>query len=84
LCGCRTVGTLLQAEIDNKGYLNVVFTTKSSTANNATRSWNSINEFMTEVSEARIYDGVHYRTSTEVGTKMGREIGSLAAQHYLQ
>lgn len=78
-----TVGTLLQAEIDKKGYTNVVFTTKSSTANNAIRSWNSINDFIQEVSEARIYDGVHYRTSTEVGTDMGKQIGAMAAKEYL-
>lgn len=39
---------------------------------------------MREVAEARIYDGVHYRTSTEVGTEMGRQIGRLAAAKYLK
>jgi hypothetical protein len=34
---------------------------------------------MQEVANARIYDGVHYRTSTEVGTVMGQKIGELAA-----
>ena len=29
---------------------------------------------------ARIYDGVHYRNSTEVGTAMGKKIGELAAK----
>jgi hypothetical protein len=29
---------------------------------------------------ARIYDGVHYRNSTEVGSAMGRKIGDLAAR----
>jgi hypothetical protein len=32
---------------------------------------------------ARIYDGVHYRTSTEVGTAMGKQIGALVAAKYL-
>jgi hypothetical protein len=36
-----------------------------------------------EVANARIYDGVHYRTSTEVGTAMGKQIGALAAAKYL-
>jgi hypothetical protein len=36
------------------------------------------------VSNARIYDGVHYRTSTEVGTSMGVKIGEQAVQMYPQ
>jgi hypothetical protein len=40
--------------------------------------------FMQEVAQARIYDGVHYRTSTEVGTAMGQKIGELAATKSLQ
>jgi hypothetical protein len=35
-----------------------------------------------EVADARIYDGVHYRTSTEVGTAMGRKVGELAAAKF--
>jgi hypothetical protein len=34
------------------------------------------------VSEARICDGVHYRNSTEVGNRMGAQIGALAATAY--
>jgi hypothetical protein len=33
-----------------------------------------------EVAQARIYDGVHYRTSTEVGSEMGRRVGDLAVK----
>ena len=33
---------------------------------------------------ARIYDGVHYRTSTEVGTAMGQKIGAWAAAKALR
>jgi hypothetical protein len=35
-----------------------------------------------EVAVARIYDGVHYRNSTEVGTTMGKRIGELAARSF--
>lgn len=37
-------------------------------------------DFTKEVAVARIYDGVHYRNSTVVGTAMGKKIGELAAQ----
>jgi hypothetical protein len=30
------------------------------------------------VADARIYDGVHYRFSTEVGAAMGKQVGALA------
>jgi hypothetical protein len=33
---------------------------------------------------ARIYDGVHYRNSTEVGTAMGKQIGELAVAKHLR
>jgi hypothetical protein len=39
---------------------------------------------MQEVANARIYDGVHYRTSTEVGTAMGKKIGEWVAAKSLQ
>jgi hypothetical protein len=38
-----------------------------------------VDAFAKEVGEARILDGVHYRSSTEVGAAMGRKIGELAA-----
>jgi len=50
----------------------------SSTAGGAIRTWNTVGDFVAEVAVARIYDGVHYRNSTEVGTAMGRKVGELA------
>ena len=37
-----------------------------------------------EVSNARIYAGFHYRTSTVVGRDMGRQIGTYIVQNYMQ
>ena len=75
-----TVGTVLKAELGSGPV--PVLTTNSVTAKNAARSWSSVDDFMKEVALARIYDGVHYRTSTEVGTDMGRKIGELAAAKF--
>ena len=75
------VGTVLQAEIGNAAV--PVLTTTSSTAENAKRTWMKIEDFIQEVANGRIYDGVHFRTSTEVGTAMGRKVGELAAAKYL-
>lgn len=53
--------------------------TVSSTAKGVVRRWTSVDEVVREVADARIFEGIHYRTSTEVGAEMGRLIGALAA-----
>jgi hypothetical protein len=75
-----SVGAVLRAET-GAGPVPTL-TTTSVTANGAARSWTKIEDFVQEVANARIYDGVHYRTSTEVGTDMGRRIGELAVAKF--
>jgi hypothetical protein len=75
------VGTLLKAEIGG-GKVPELSTT-SPTANGATRRWSRVDDFVQEVSNARVYEGVHYRFSTEVGMAMGRQIGEAVAARYL-
>jgi hypothetical protein len=76
-----TVGAILQAEIGTSAQ--PVLSTTSSTANGAVRRWPNVEAFVQEVGNARVYDGVHYRFSTEVGTDMGRKIGALAVARFL-
>jgi hypothetical protein len=76
------VGTVLKAEVGNASV--PVLTTTSPTADNVKRTWMKIDDFVQEVASGRIYDGVHFRTSTEVGTSMGQQIGKLAAVKYLK
>jgi len=52
----------------------------SYTAGGAVRTWGSVDDFVQEVAVARIYDGVHYRNSSEVGTAMGKAVGELAVK----
>ena len=54
----------------------------SSTAGGAVRTWSTVGDFTQEVAVARIYDGVHYRNSTEVGTAMGQKVGELAVKSF--
>jgi hypothetical protein len=77
-----TIGTVLHAEIGTSPI--PPLTTTSYTAKGAVRHWTTIDDFMQEVAQARIYDGVHYRTSTEVGTAMGKQVGELAVAKYLR
>lgn len=76
-----TVATLLKAEL-GAGPMPVL-STISPTAKGATRRWTNVDEFVKEVSDARIYGGIHFRTATDTGAAMGRQIGGLAAQHLL-
>lgn len=73
-----TVATVLNAE-GSKGPLPVLSTT-SATLPGVVRRWNTPDEFASEVAQARIYGGVHYRNSTEVGVAMGQRIGQWALQ----
>ena len=75
-----TVGTILKAEAGD-GPMPELSTTSYMVAG-VTRRWKSSEEFIQEVSNGRIYDGVHYRNSTETGTAMGRRVGELAARKF--
>ena len=72
-----TVGSVLDAEIGAGE--TPTLRTRSPTAPGVVRSWTRIDDFVQEVADARVYDGVHYRNSTRVGVAMGKQIGALAA-----
>ena len=75
------VGTVLKADLRDSAAPSLA--TTSPTAKGVTRQWSGVEEFISEVGLARIYEGIHYRTSVDVGTAMGREIGELAvARHF--
>jgi len=76
------VGTVLQAEVGSGSM--PTLTTSSYLAKGSARSWTRIDDFIQEVANARVYDGVHFRNSTEVGATMGRQIGALAATKFLR
>ena len=75
-----SLGAVLQAEIGSGPVPKL--SSASSTAGGAVRTWTSLGDFVQEVAVARIYDGVHYRNSTEVGTAMGKKIGELAVKSF--
>ena len=74
------VGAILDVEL---GGASVILSTSSPSAKNATRRWTSVAAFVQEVGDARIYEGIHFRSAVEIGTDMGRQIGALAVQRYL-
>ncbi len=77
-----SAGAVLQAEIGTGPTPKL--TAASPTAKAGPRSWVSVDDFMQEVSSARIYEGVHYRNSTEIGLAMGQQVGAVAVAKYLR
>ena len=75
-----TIATVLRAEAGGSSAL--ALSTTSNTARGVTRRWASTDAVVQEVSMARIWAGVHYRTSTEAGNRMGEQVGTLVAAAY--
>ena len=73
-----SLGAVLSAELGTGPVPKLSST--SYTAGGAVRTWGSVGDFVQEVAVARIYDGVHYRNSSEVGTAMGKAVGELAVK----
>jgi len=75
-----TVVAILRAEAGHEPF--PPLTTSSNTAPGVTRRWTRADDLVQEVSAGRIYDGVHFRNSTEVGNRMGEQIGALVVAAY--
>lgn len=60
------------------------FTMTSPTNAGFTRKLSRLSDYVNESIEARIYDGVHYRNSGEVGAAMGYKIAEYAVRNYLK
>ncbi|HSW04085.1 vanadium-dependent haloperoxidase [Aquabacterium sp.] len=69
------VGAVLKAEV---GSGPVTLATSSPTAKGATRRWTRIDDFTNEVAMARVWGGLHYRSTNDTSLVMGRTIGELA------
>jgi hypothetical protein len=56
----------------------------SPTAPGVTHRWSTLESFTTEVANARVWAGFHYRSSARAGTALGREVGRYVAGHFAQ
>jgi hypothetical protein len=75
-----TIATLIRIEAGHDPV--PTLSTTSNTAPGVTRHWTRPEDLEHEVSEGRIYDGVHFRYSTEVGRRMGAQIGQLVSNAF--
>ncbi len=75
-----TITTVIRAEIGREPL--PTLSTHSNTLRGTTRYWTRTEDLVKEVSNGRIYDGVHFRNSCEVGNRMGEQVGALVAAAY--
>ena len=52
--------------------------------NGMIRNYSSVNEIHAEEGNARVWGGMHWRNSTEVGTAVGSKVGKYTATHLLR
>ena len=76
------IATVIEAVLGSADIPEVTMT--SPTAPGVTHRWTNVWAYADEVSMARIYAGFHYRFSTRVGQDMGRKIGQLVVQGFMQ
>ena len=76
-----SVGAVIKADVGSDRMPTLA--TSSPTARGATRRWSDPDAFVREVSESRVYAGIHYRSAIQAGMEMGSKIGSMAAQRHL-
>ena len=50
----------------------------------AVRQYTGVAEILAEEGNARVWGGMHWRHSTEVGTKLGMRVGKYTATHLLK
>jgi hypothetical protein len=77
-----SLGALLKAEVGSAPMPRL--STTSPSLPGVTRTWSSVDEFTREVIDARIYDGVHYRTSGDAGNALGVKVGEVVAAKLLR
>jgi hypothetical protein len=58
--------------------------TISVTLSGITREWSTFDEAVNEVIDARVYSGIHFRNSDEVGARQGRQVAQFVLTHALR
>ena len=54
------------------------------TLSGITRRWDTFDEGVEEVIDARVYSGIHFRTADEVGARLGRQVARFVSTHALR
>jgi hypothetical protein len=49
-----------------------------------TRSFSSFSSAVSEVADARVFGGIHFRTSCDLGNTLGRAVANFVATHAMR
>jgi len=66
------------------GHPGVVIKLTSPTAPGVTESYTTFNEIAEGVVDARVLGGIHWRTSSVRGRRVGQKVGAFAVYHFLK
>jgi len=69
---------------DDPGMQVTSTTTPPNTTTPITREWDTLDEGLEEVIDARVYSGIHFRTADEVGSRLGRQVAQFVSKHALR
>jgi hypothetical protein len=58
-------------------------TLMSSTLPGASRTYTSFRQIADEIDNARVWGGIHFRFSQDLGRRLGKKVGRFGAMHYL-
>jgi hypothetical protein len=81
--GCAT-GALMETVRTFYGTKKVRFTFASSVSGTGPRSYERTDDKIKEVLDARVWGGMHFRTSGEHGAELGKNVAKYIAKHHFQ
>lgn len=69
---------------DHHGTKKITFTFTSSVSGTGPRTYERTDDKIKEVMDARVWGGMHFRTSAEHGAELGKEVAKWVARNYFQ
>ena len=80
-CGSGAVAEAVRSFYRTK---KVSFTFDSSVSGTVPHHFNRTDDLVHEMSDARVWGGMHFRSSTEDGAELGKQVAKWVAKHYFQ
>jgi hypothetical protein len=78
-CNSSAMATVLETVFGNNPGVPITVTLTG-----ITRQWQTFDQGVQEVIDARVYSGIHFRNSDEVGVRLGRQVAQFVMTHALR
>jgi hypothetical protein len=79
-CGSGAVAEVIQRELGER----ISFTFNSTVANTTVHQFAGPDALVSEIINARVYGGMHFRNSVQHGVRLGRKVGTWVEENYFQ